>query len=318
MKLCYGLEQNSDFSAGTVATIGNFDGVHLGHQALLAALRIEADKRQLPLVVFLFEPQPGEFFRGQDAPARLSSLREKLDVLRCCKVDYVYCLKFDKHLALMSAENFAQHYLFSLLKVKFLLIGKDFRFGHERGGDLQLLRNLAKKTAAHVQVFSDFLIDSERVSSTRIREILATGQLEPASYLLGRTFSLCGRVIKGAQRGRQWGIPTANFAMHRIKLPLKGVFCVKVRRASGEWLEGVANLGTRPTVDGSKNILEVHFFNFDADLYGEMLQVFFLYKLRDEIKFSSVDALIAQIHDDIAAAKTAFRLRSFEPNVLVE
>lgn len=310
MKLLRGLAEIPYFAKGTVAAIGNFDGVHLGHQALLAALKTEADKRQLPLVVLLFEPQPAEYFRGQQAPARITSLREKSEVLKFCKVDYLCCLKFNKAFALLSAQEFAQHYFFLWLQAKYLLVGADFRFGQDRSGDVFLLKSMGEQKGCIVETFPDYSINHIRVSSTKIREALAQGQLEQASVLLGRTFSLCGRVVKGNERGRQWGIPTANLTMHRLALPLKGVFCVKVRRANGDWLEGVANLGSRPTVDGTKNILEIHLFDFDGNLYGEMLQVFFLHKLRDEVKFSSVEELIKQIHDDVAAAKAHLSKRS--------
>ncbi|WED43851.1 bifunctional riboflavin kinase/FAD synthetase [Legionella cardiaca] len=306
MKLLRGLENIPDFSQGTVATIGNFDGVHRGHQALLKKLRIQADKMRLPLVVLLFEPQPGEFFYRQQAPARLTSLREKIDVLKRCNVDYVCCLKFNKELALMTAQDFARHYFFSLLQIKYLLVGEDFRFGQQRKGDVHLIREIGKDIDCLVETFPDVSLDSQRVSSTKVREALAKGDLVQASRLLGRTYSLCGRVTKGDGRGRQWGIPTANLSMHKLSLPLRGVFCVQIKRKD-VWLSGVANLGSRPTVDGTKNILEVHLFDFDENLYGEMLQVFFLHKLRDEIKFSSVDALIKQIHDDVDMAKARFR-----------
>ncbi|MBA3535573.1 MAG: bifunctional riboflavin kinase/FAD synthetase [Tatlockia sp.] len=297
--------------------MGNFDGVHLGHQALLKTLRSEATRLQLPLVVLLFEPQPAEYFRPQQAPARLTSLREKLAVLKFSKVDYVYCLKFNEALALMSAQTFAENYFFSLLNSKYLLIGEDFRFGQGRLGDVSLLQKLGANYGCTVQTFPDFSINNKRVSSTNIRDALAQGELQAASELLGRTFSLCGRVVKGDGRGRQWGIPTANLAMHRLKLPLKGVFCVQVR-TKGKLFKGVANLGSRPTVDGSKNILEINLFDFDESLYGEMLEVFFLHKLRNEVKFSSVDALIAQIHDDVARARAEFVSRRFILNLAVE
>lgn len=318
MKLLRGLETIPFFKEGVVAAIGNFDGVHRGHQALLAKLRAQADKMQVPMVLLVFEPQPGEYFRGKDAPARLSSLREKLEVLRFCKVDYVCCLKFNNKLAQMEAEDFARHYFFSKLQLKYLLVGEDFRFGYQRKGDFQLLQTLAQQAGASVQSFPDFTLSSERVSSTRIRRALSSNDLKLAASLLGRTYSLCGRVVKGDGRGREWGIPTANLSMHRLSLALQGVFCVAVRRACGTLLQGVANLGSRPTIDGTKNILEIHLFDFNESLYGEMLQVFFLHKLRDEVKFSSVDALIAQIHNDVAAAKKAFHLNRFELNVLVE
>lgn len=305
MKLLRGLDGISHFSEGSVATIGNFDGVHRGHQALLAKLRAQADKLQLPLVVLLFEPQPGEYFRGSEAPARLTSLREKIEVLKHCDVDYVCCLKFNKALALMSAPDFAKQYFFSLLRVKYLLVGEDFRFGQQRMGDVALIQEMGKTLGCQVEAFPDVSLDNQRISSTKIREALAQGELEHASSLLGRTYSLCGRVTKGDGRGRQWGVPTANLSMHRLSLPLRGVFCVTIKR-QGKLFTGVANLGSRPTVDGTKNILEVNLFDFDENLYGEMLQVFFLHKLRDEIKFSSMDALIEQIHTDVRAAKAYY------------
>lgn len=318
MKLLRGLDRVSDFEKGSVATIGNFDGVHLGHQSLLAELRKQADQRQLPLVVLLFEPQPGEYFHGQEAPARLASLREKLAVLKHCKVDYAICLRFDESLALMSAEDFVRYYFIRLLRVQYLLVGEDFRFGARRLGDLALLKSMGAQAGCQVESFADFNLEANRVSSTRIRQALAQGNLSAASHLLGRTFSLCGRVKRGDGRGREWGIPTANLSMHRLSLPLKGVFCVQVRRANGLFLNGVANLGCRPTVDGSKNVLEIHLLDFDENLYGERLEVFFLHKLREEVKFSSVDALIAQIHSDVAAARLQFSAPCFELNALTE
>lgn len=188
------------------------------------------------------------------------------------------------------------------MKVKYLLVGEDFRFGRQRQGDIHLIEKVAKDYGAWIETFPDVSIEGERVSSTKIRTALANDDLAQVSLLLGRDYSLCGRVIRGDGRGRQWGIPTANLSTHRLALPLKGVFCIQVKRKN-VWLTGVANLGSRPTLDGTKNVLEVHLFDFDESLYGEILQVFFLHKLRDEIKFPSVDALIKQIHDDINAAR---------------
>ncbi len=302
MKLLRGVQHPAEFDKGVVATIGNFDGVHLGHQNLIKSLRKKADEMKLPLVLILFEPQPREYFQKTGSPARLSSLREKLDMLKSCRVDYVYCIKFDDTLAKTTASKFATHYLFSILKVRFLLVGEDFRFGMNRAGDIQLLKNLGDEYSCQVDTCSDFFIKNEKVSSTKIREALKQGTLDLASQYLGRTYSLCGRVIRGDGRGRQWGIPTANLSLHRLSLPLSGVFVVQVL-IGNELVQGVANIGKRPTVDGTKNILEVHLLDFDKSIYGEMVQVFFLHKLRDEAKFTSVDALITQIQLDIAAAK---------------
>jgi riboflavin kinase / FMN adenylyltransferase len=303
MKLLRGDQHFSAFDKGTVATIGNFDGVHLGHQNLIKTLRDKANSYQLPSVLVLFEPQPREYFQLDKAPARLSSLREKLEVLRSCQIDYVYCIKFDSSLAQTTAIDFARTYLFSRLNVKHLFVGEDFRFGKNRVGEVSLLQELSREYASEVHVYSNFCLNEEdRISSTKIRLALQKGDFNTAEKYLGRTYSICGRVLHGDGRGRQWGIPTANIAMHRISLPIQGVFVVQALIRS-TIVYGVANVGRRPTVDGSKNVLEVHLFDFDQSIYGELLQVFFLHKLRDEVKFTSVDALIAQIYDDIAVAK---------------
>lgn len=301
MKLLRGIQHFSFFEKGVVATIGNFDGVHLGHQNLLKTLRQKADEFNLPLVLILFEPQPREYFQKENAPARLSSLREKLDVFRSSCVDYVYCFKFNEQLAQTSAADFAR-YLFSMIQVKFLLVGEDFRFGNRREGDVSLLKKIGVEYNSIVSIYSNFCLNEDRISSTKIRTALQQGDLNTAAKYLGRHYSICGRVLHGDGRGRQWGIPTANIALHRYSLPLKGVFVVQVLIGS-EMQYGVANIGRRPTVDGSKNILEVHLFDFNESIYGELLQVFFLHKLRDEVKFTSVDALIAQIYLDINEAR---------------
>jgi riboflavin kinase/FMN adenylyltransferase len=306
MKLLRGVQGFTEFDKGVVATIGNFDGVHLGHQHLIKSLKDKANQMNLPCVVILFEPQPQEYFQKDKAPARLSSLREKLEVLKQCHVDYVYCIKFEKTLAQTTAPDFVRFYLFSVINVKYLLVGGDFRFGKNREGDLALLKNLGMKQGCDVHIYQDYCIKNERVSSTKIRMALQQSHLDYAAQFLGRAYSLCGRVIRGDGRGRQWGIPTANLGLHRLSLPLQGVFAVKVHWGS-KVIQGVANIGKRPTVDGAKNILEIHLFDFDDSIYGELLQVFFLHKLRDEVKFTSVDALITQIHDDIRAAKVFLR-----------
>lgn len=307
MKLLRGFHQISELGLNTAATIGNFDGVHCGHVALLKRLSTQARALNLPVLVMLFEPQPSEFFRGREAPARLSSFREKLDMLRQVGVDYVCCLKFNKFLAAMPAVEFADHTIFSLLKAKYLLVGEDFRFGNGRQGDIALLKSMGSSVGCVVEAFSDFFMDQQRVSSTRVRKALQDDALDEAATLLGRDYSMCGRVIHGDERGRKWGVPTANLSLHRLSLPIKGVFCVRVLRKGRPPLNGVANIGCRPTVDGTKNILEVHLFDINESLYGEILQVNFLHKIRNEIKFASLDALIAQIHNDVDLAKTWFK-----------
>lgn len=189
-----------------------------------------------------------------------------------------------------------------MLNVKYLLVGEDFRFGKNREGDISLLRKLSTKYVCEVDIYSNFCINEERISSTKIRLVLQQGDMNTAAKYLGRWYSICGRVVRGDGRGRQWGIPTINLTLRRLSLPVQGVFVVRVCLAGG-MVYGVANAGCRPTVDGSMNVLEVHLFDFDRSLYGEFVQVFFLHKLRSEVKFTSVDALIAQINDDIAMAK---------------
>lgn len=309
MKLLRGEQHCAELAKGVVATIGNFDGVHSGHQNLLNLLKVKANALKVPVLVILFEPQPREYFQKDEAPARLSSLREKLDMLRLCGVDYVYCIKFDKILSETSAIDFARRYLFAPMNVAFLLVGEDFRFGKGRAGDIELLKTLGVEYSCQVETAADFLLDNEKVSSTKIRRALKAGDLNQAARLLGRTYSLCGRVIRGDGRGRQWGIPTANLSLHRLSLPLYGVYVVQVHLAS-RIIYGVANIGKRPTVDGTKNILEIHLFDFNESIYGRLLQVFFLHKLRDEVKFTTVDALIAQIQNDIAAAKAFLKAKN--------
>ncbi|MBA4697607.1 MAG: bifunctional riboflavin kinase/FAD synthetase [Legionella sp.] len=301
MQLLRKLDSSNHFSKGSVVTVGNFDGVHRGHQALLTQLKHEAERRSLPSVLLLFEPQPSEFFYGLQAPARLTCLREKLALLKK-HVDYVGCLRFNASLAALPAEIFVEKYLLTLLRAEYLLVGNDFRFGSARQGDRRLLEKLMQEDGnRQVEFFPDFFIKNERISSTKIREALQAGDLQSASALLGRTFSLSGHVVRGAGRGGQWGIPTANVHIRRAVLPLRGVFAVKVL-AEGQWLKGVANIGTRPTVQGVENTLEVHLLDFTGNLYGKLIQVFFSDKLRDEIKFPSIKELLDQIHADIVLA----------------
>ncbi|MCX7117587.1 MAG: bifunctional riboflavin kinase/FAD synthetase [Legionellales bacterium] len=308
MKLLRGFRCFSELSAGSAVTIGNFDGVHRGHQALLKTLCQQADMRQLSVVVMLFEPQPGEYFSANQAPARLSSFREKMDALAQCGVDYVYCLKFEHYLACMEARHFAEQIIFSSLKAKYVLIGEDFRFGRGREGDAELLQQIGALHSSVVACFHDFYIDAERVSSTKIRLALQH-DLAMAAAFLGRPYSMCGRVVHGDGRGRQWGVPTANISLHRSTLPMSGVYCVLVESKGKPPLYGVANLGCRPTVDGRRNVLEIHLFDWNKSLYGDMLHVTFLHKLRKEEKFPTIDDLIAQIHADLNSAKQWFHHR---------
>lgn len=305
MKLLRGITQcKNALPQGLAATIGNFDGVHRGHQALLAACRSRATALGVPLLVILFEPQPSEYFLGSQAPSRLMGLREKCQALAAAGVDYVYCLSFNDTLAQMDAKTFAQHVIFNTLCVKYLLVGEDFRFGSQRRGDVTLLQALGHDHGCTVETFADYQIDGARISSTVIRQLFYDGQLAAAAAYLGRPYSLCGRVVKGDGRGRQWGFPTANVGLKRDKLPLAGVFVVEVHSRGHSSLLGVANIGRRPTVEGSSRLtLEVHLLDFNQSLYGELLEVVFIHKLRDEVKFASIEALLEQISKDITMAR---------------
>ncbi len=306
MRLLRGVQGASVLKSNTVATIGNFDGVHGGHQALLQALKEAAHRQGLPSLVVLFEPQPHEYFQKGSALARLTHFKEKWRILSTLDIDYVCCLRFNSKLASMSAEVFARQLLFKALRIKTLFIGEDFRFGANRIGDVSLLQSVASDVDAEVQVHLDVASNGMRISSTRIRKALKEGQLAEAAMLLKRPYSLYGRVSMGAQLGRTFGVPTANMKLGPLKLPMTGVFCVRVRRQNGQIYQGIANLGRRPTVDGLTNSLEVHLFDFDGDLYHEHLEVFFLHQLRHEVKFPSLEALISQIQKDIIEARALF------------
>jgi len=309
MKFLFGQQVHSHHLQGSVATIGNFDGVHLGHQALLLALREQAQQEQLPSVVILFEPQAREYLNPIQAPARLTSLRAKLTMIQRMGVDQVMCLRFQRALAQMSPEAFAEDYIFSRLNVKWLIVGGDFRFGLDRKGDISLLREMATRHHCQVVTLPEYIFEGQRVSSTAIRNALASRDLVLAERFLGRPFSYSGRVLKGQGIGRQWGVPTANIRMTHNNFPLSGIYCVQVERSNGARYQGVASLGTRPTMgSGGQCILEVNLFNFDGNLYGECLHVTFLHFLREEENFSSVDVLIQQIFLDIKQTKSYFNI----------
>ena len=307
MQLIRGLHNLRPEHRGCVATIGNFDGVHLGHQAVIGQLGEEAGRLRLPSVLITFEPQPMEYFRPQQAPARLTRLREKVEALRRFHIDRMLCLAFNRKLAQMRADKFIQRVLVDGLGVKYLVVGDDFRFGKERQGNFTLLQAAGREHGFAVVNMHTFLIDGERVSSTRVRGALTRGDLAAAEHLLGRTYRMSGRVAHGAKLGRQLGFPTANIHVHRQATPLQGIFVVEVFGIAGEPLPGVASLGTRPTLDGKTTILEVYLFDFDRDIYGQYLQVSFLHKLRDEVRYTTLDALTAQIARDVDNARHYFQ-----------
>lgn len=292
---------------GCVATIGSFDGVHLGHQAILRQLRQAADHYELPALVILFEPQPHEFFSGERAPARLMRLREKIMALRELGVERVLCLQFNERLRSLSAQAFIEQVLVERLGIRHLVVGDDFRFGCDRRGDFELLQEAGEGFDFTVSDTCTLLMHGERVSSTRIRALLEKGNFEAAAELLGRPYSLTGRIGYGKQLGRQLGVPTANLHLRRYRSPLQGVFAVIAAFTDGSRYAGVANIGVRPTVSGDKKpLLEVHLFDFNRSIYGEALDVEFCTKLRREQKFESVTALRDQLQQDIQAARQWF------------
>ncbi|MDH3375546.1 MAG: bifunctional riboflavin kinase/FAD synthetase [Gammaproteobacteria bacterium] len=291
---------------GCVASIGNYDGVHRGHQAIIAQLLEHSRRFGDPVTVITFEPHPQEYFAGAHAPPRLMRFRDKLEALAAHGVDRVVCLRFDSGLAETSAEEFVQRFLVDGIGVKHLVVGDDFRFGKGRRGDIELLRRIGERAAFDVTHTDTFYVAGERVSSSRIRDHLAIGEFDAASALLGRPFQIAGRVIHGDKRGQQWGYPTANLAIRFHRAPVEGVFAVEVDGLEDGSLPGVASLGTRPTVDGKKPLLEVFVFDFDRRIYGERIRVSFLHKLRDEVHYPSVDELRMQIGRDVAAARNYF------------
>ena len=309
MKLVRGLHSLAAQKApqGCVATIGNFDGVHVGHQVIIEQVQESAEKLGVPSVVVVFEPQPQEYFRAESAPARLMRFREKLVALRTLKIDYLLCLKFSDRLHEMSAREFIDQVLVGGLNIKHLVIGDDFRFGSDRAGDFALLSKVGNECGYSVENTRTVEIDSERVSSTRVRNALDSNSFDLVERLLGHPYTITGCIVHGRKLGRQLGVPTANVSLGRKNLVLKGVYAVEATLESGICLQGVANIGVRPTVDGIQPSLEVHLFDFDGSIYGEHLQVVFKRRIRDEKKFSDIDTLKEQIFKDIEETKTYFK-----------
>ncbi len=287
-------------------TIGNFDGVHLGHQALLGQLRSAAQQRGLPTAVVIFEPHPREFFAPQQAPPRLTSLREKLELFAVLGIERVHICRFDKRFAQLAAEDFVQA-LHREVGVKFVLIGDDFRFGRGRSGDFSLMQQIGKQQGFEVQAMRSVLLEGVRVSSTAVREALAQGQMEVAQSYLGRPYSISGRVERGDGLGKRIGFPTANIQLKHNRPPLAGIIVVQVQGGDMTATRGVASLGVRPTVrqDG-KPVLEVHLFDFSRQIYTQHLRVDFLHKLRDEARFPDLQSLTRQISLDVEQAKQWF------------
>ncbi len=293
---------DSPLAEGCVATIGNFDGVHLGHQTIIDQVKSKARALNLPSVVMVFEPQPREFFQGMEAPPRLMGFRQKLEALLAADIDIVLCLKFDETFRSYSAMGFIDDVLIEGLAVRHLVVGDDFRFGCDRAGDFALLEKVGKTAGFSVENTRTVTVAGERISSTRIRNLMLEDRLEKAESLLGRPYRIRGRVVYGRQLGRRIGSPTANVLLRQMPA-LRGVYVVSVTLENGTTQDGIANIGLRPTVDGKQPALEVHLFDFTGTLYGQHIEVVFRHGLRDEEKFDSIDALKAQIARDFDAAR---------------
>ncbi|MCN4143589.1 MAG: bifunctional riboflavin kinase/FAD synthetase [Thiohalomonas sp.] len=331
MEIIRGLHNLSKQKQRCVATIGNFDGVHSGHQYILSQLSKKARADQLPSIVITFEPQAQEFFVPQRSPARLTRFRDKAEVIADCGIDKLLVIHFNESFSQLTAEHFVQQILIDKLAVNYLQVGDDFQFGKDRGGSFAILLESAKEFSFEVENTPTFAIDNERVSSTRIRQALEAGNMDLTRQLLKRSYSMSGHVQHGAKRGRTISFPTANVPLHRETPAVSGVFSVRLwgkdlgickntidadvketndARRQGKYapqgINGIANIGYRPTVDGQKGLLEVHLFDFKGDLYGKLVHVNFLHKIRDEMKFDSFEILKEQILKDVVEAKAYF------------
>jgi riboflavin kinase / FMN adenylyltransferase len=298
-------------STSRVLAIGNFDGVHLGHRALLERLAAAGRQHGLPPAVMTFEPHPRELFTPEQAPARLTSLREKLALLEGCGVEEVFLLHFSRKLAGLTAEAFIERVLVRGLSVRHLIVGDDFRFGKGRAGDFAMLQAAGQAHGFGVEAMHTIEINGERVSSSAVRDALGAGDLEHAARLLGRPYSIAGRVVHGDKIGRKLGFPTANIQLKRKRVALTGVFAATLSGLDKRHLPGAASLGVRPTIKknegaGLRPVLEVHLFDFDREIYGAHVSVHLLHKLRDEAKYDSFEALTAQIARDVQATQDYF------------
>jgi riboflavin kinase / FMN adenylyltransferase len=302
MELIRGLVNLHERQRGCVVTIGTFDGIHLGHQALLQRLEEHAARLSAPTVLLTFEPTPREYLAPDAPPARLTSFRERWRVLGDMGLGYLLLLRFGEGLRNLSGEEFAG-LLAREVGAKAIVVGHDFRFGCNGEATAPMLADAGRRLGFEVDVVPPVMLDGARVSSSGVREALGRGDFALAGRWLGRPYSMRGRVVQGQRLGRDLGFPTANLRIERRRTPLQGIFAVRVHGVATTPLQAVASLGTRPTVGGVHTLLEVHVFDFSADLYGREIEVEFVAKLRDEEYFPTLDALVAQIHRDAAEAR---------------
>lgn len=309
MELIRGIHNIKSHHKGCVLTIGNFDGVHLGHQEVLNQVSARAKELDLPSTVMTFDPQPLELFAKDKAPARLTRLRDKFVQLSKLDIERLLCVNFNHQFANQSPQSFIRDLLVERLGVKFLVVGDDFCFGKQRKGNFAMLEKAGRELGFEVVSTQSFCLQTLRVSSTAIRDALAQNKLDDAAKMLGRNYSISGRVSHGRKLGRTIGFPTANIPLKRCVSPVSGVYAVEVLGLGEQAFGGVANIGNRPTVNGIRQQLEVHLFDFKANLYGKQLEIVLLDKIRDEHKFESFDALKQQIELDAEAARVWLRQR---------
>jgi len=302
MELIRGLGGSRRRGVGCVLTIGTYDGIHLGHQALLARLNEHAKERGTAAVLLTFEPMPREFLAPDDPPARLTSLRERWRILSGTGLDYLWLLRFGEALRNLPGEAFAQ-LVARELRPRLVVVGHDFRFGRNGEATASVLAAAGTRLGFDVDVLAPVMLDGERISSSGVRAALACGDFERARRWLGRPWSMRGRVMPGRRLGRDLGFPTANLPLERRRAPVAGIFAVRVHGVGSAALPGVASLGTRPTIGGVETLLEAHLFDFCEDLYGREIEVEFAAKLRDEARFATLEALTAQMRRDAADAR---------------
>lgn len=297
---------------GCVASVGNYDGLHPGHQQVIQALVAYGKQINLPVTIVSFEPHPVEFFAPSSAPPRLMTVREKLEALHELRVDRFLCLRFNRELARTEPEEFIQNLLIDKLGVRIIVVGDDFRYGRMRRGDFKMLSSIGSQYGMEVYRTESFLEGGDRVSSTRIRESLAAGEIEQANRLLGRDYSISGRVVRGDGNGAKWGFATANIRLKYQNPALTGIFVVEVDFGDGTTVPAVASLGVRPTVGGKFFVLEVHILDFESNIYGRRIRVRFKRKLRDEVNFLSIDLMYHQIRQDVLHTREYFQHRSLD------
>ncbi|RKF20918.1 bifunctional riboflavin kinase/FAD synthetase [Alginatibacterium sediminis] len=318
MQLIRGIHNIQAQHHGCVLSIGNFDGVHLGHQQVLQHLVVKAKQLGLPSLVMLFEPQPLEFFAPDKAPARLCTFREKYQLLKSLGIDRVLCIRFNQRFSDMNASAFMSTLLAKKLGVRYLVVGDDFRFGKAREGDFAALQLAKSKLGFELSATQSFCVANQRVSSTQIRAGLESSDFESAQQQLGRAYAIHGTVVHGRKLGRQLGFPTANIRLNRTRSPLHGVFAVQVSSEDHPeqvW-NAVANLGWRPSAGGTELLLEAHLFDFTGSLYSQRLQIVPRLKIRGEQKFDSLEALTQQVENDIQQAKEYFSLATFQSGTI--